>query len=309
MTLTSIEKTAVQLDEYRKTRIKELPVDFEAYMQAREQDMALIKPADDFRDALHEEFSGDEKHTGLYLPWRKLDDKFRIRHGELTDWAGFNGHMKSTVVGFVQLGLMRQGEKCCVISMEMKPRKTLRKMAVQTTGTPNPTTAYIDKFLDSVSGKLYLYDQQGDVEPERIYGVITYCAEQLGIRQFVVDSMMKIIKDDDDYNGQKRFTGKLHSLCRDLNVHIHLVTHSRKREDEKKRPGKQDNKGSGSIVDQVDNYIVVFKMPQKEGDTGPGFCLYFDKQRHGEFEGHIALWLNGALQFMENGFDRPQSYV
>jgi twinkle protein len=307
--LTSIEKTAVQLDEFRKTRLKDRPVDFDAYMAAREQDVALVKPAEDFHDALIEEFHGEEKARGLYLPWRKLDNLFRIRRGELTDWAGFNGHMKSTVVGYVLLELMRQGEKGCVISLEMKPRKTLRKMATQAVGTPQPSKDYIGRFLDSVAGKLYLYDQQGDVEPERVYAVITYCAEELGITQFVIDSLMKVVRDEDDYNGQKRFVGKLHSLARDLNVHIHLVTHSRKRENEEKRPGKQDNKGSGSIVDQVDNYAVVFKIPKKDDDPGPTHCIYLDKQRHGEWEGHIALWLHPSLQFHQDGLLRGECYV
>lgn len=309
--LTSIERAALELDEARRrSRLTSQPVNFEAYMKAREEDVALVKPAEDFRDGLHEEFYGDEKAKGLYLPWNKLADLFRVRRGELTDWAGFNGHMKSTVVGYVLLDLMRQGEKACVLSFEMKPRKTLRRMASQVVGTATPTTEYLDKFLDSVAGKLYLYDQQGDAEAERVCAVIVYCAEQLGVTQFVVDSMMKVIRDEDDYNQQKRFVGRLHSLARDLNVHIHLVTHARKREDENKRPGKQDNKGSGSIVDQVDNYIVVFKIPKKNPDElGPDFCLYFDKQRHGEWEGNIALWLHPSLQFMEGPHDRPRCHV
>lgn len=307
--ITSIERVARQLDEGRKTRLRTDAVDFEAYMAARDEDVALIKGIEDFRQELHDEFYGDETHNGLHLPWSKVHNLFRIRRGEVTDWAGFNGHMKSTVVGFVLLHLMRQGEKACVMSFEMKPRKTLRRMASQTVGVVKPTPLYIDKFLDSVTGKLYLYDQQGDAEADRVYGVITYCAEQLGVTQFVVDSLMKVVRDEDDYNAQKRFVARLHSLARDLNVHIHLVTHARKREDESKRPGKQDNKGSGSIVDQVDNFVVVFKIPKKPDDTGPDFCLYVDKQRHAEWEGSIALWLDPSLQFKETSFERPQCFV
>lgn len=308
-TLTSIERAAVQLDEFRKTRLKEKTVDFDAYMASRDSDLALVKPAEDFYQEVVDEFYGDDQSKGLYLPWPKLRDRFRIRRGEVTDWAGYNGAMKSTVSGYVLLDLMRQGEKACVMSFEMKPKKTLRRMASQVVGSPMPTPEYIQKFLDSVAGRLFLYDQQGTVEPSRVYAVITYCAEQLGVTQFVVDSLMKVVKGDDDYSGQKNFVDRLCSLARDLNVHIHLVTHARKGQDETKRPGKQDNKGSGAIVDQVDNYIVVFKIPKKEGDTGPDFCLYLDKQRHGEFEGNLALWLDPSLQFKESPHDRPVCYV
>jgi twinkle protein len=308
--LTSIEKTAIQLDEFRKTRMKETPVDFDAYMASRDKDLALVKPAEDFRDQLVEEFYGQEEHKGLYLPWRRLDSLFRIRRGEVTDWVGFSGAMKSTVLGYVLLELMRQDEKAAILSFEMKPRKSLRRMASQAVGVETPTIPYIDKFMDSIAGKLFLYDQQGTVEPARVYAVITYCAEQLGVTQFVVDSMMKVVKGDDDYSGQKNFVDKLCSLARDLDVHIHLVTHARKGADESKRPGKADNMGSSNIVNQVDNYVVVFKIPKKDdSDDGPTHCLYIDKQRHGEFEGHIALWMNQALQFMESGHDRPVCHV
>jgi len=308
--LTSIEKTAIQLDEFRKTRLKEHTVDFDAYMAAREKDVALVKPALDFRDQLVEEFYGEEEHKGLYLPWRKLDSRFRIRRGEVTDWVGFSGAMKSTALGYVILELMRQDEKSAILSFEMKPRKSLRRMASQAVGVETPSIPYIDKFMDSISGKLFFYDQQGTVTPDRVYAVITYCAEQLGVTQFVVDSMMKVVEGQDDYTGQKVFVDRLCSLARDLNVHIHLVTHARKGADEAKRPGKADNMGSSNIVNQVDNYVVVFKIPKKdESDTGPSHCIYIDKQRHGEFEGHIALWMNPALQFMENPNDRASCHV
>jgi twinkle protein len=299
--LTSISKTAAQLDELRASRLKNQPVDFEAYMAARSADAALIKPAEDFHDQLHEEFYGEDRQRGMYLPWRKLDDLIRLRPGELTCWAGFNGHGKSMVVGQVLLELIGQGESVVVASMEMKPRKTLARMCRQFVGVSKPTEAFIGKFLDHASGKLWLYDQQGEVTPERIYGVVAYCAEQLGITHVVVDSLMKVVRDEDDYNGQKRFIGKIQALARDLGIHVHLVTHSRKREDENKRPGKQDNKGSGSIVDQTDNFVSVFKIPAKAGDTGPTHCLYFDKQRNGEWEGNLALWMDPAsLRFKES---------
>lgn len=308
--LTSIEKTAVQLDEYRKTRLRSESVDFEAYMASRDADMALVKSAPDFREELHEEFHGEDCVRGLYLPWGKVADKFRIRHGELTIWSGFNGHRKSMVTGYVLLDLMRQGEKGCVLSFEMKPRKTLRRMATQAIGTGSPTAKYLDIFLDSMTGKLWLYDQQGETSPERVIAAITYCAEQLGITQFLVDSMMKIVADEDDYNGQKKFVGRLQNLARDLGIHIHLITHSRKREDESKRPGKQDNKGSGAIVDQTDNFVSVFKIPKKDGDTGPDFALYVDKQRNGEWEGTIGLWFDESnLQFLENPMERGRCHV
>lgn len=312
--ITSIESVARRIDEARTTRLKETKIDFEAYMRARDEDVANVKGTTDFRAEVVDEFFGDPSQHGKTLPWVKSHDKFLVRPGELSVWTGFNGHMKSMVTGFVMLGLMAQDEKVCIASFEMKPRKTLKRMACQAIGTRAPTEQFVHKFLDDMEGKLFLYDQQGETTPERILGVIYYCAEQLGVTQFVVDSLMKVVADEDDYNGQKRFIGQLCAAAKDLGIHIHLVHHSRKREDETKRPGKHDAKGTGAIVDQADNFISVFKFPRKEGDDEdkPTHGLYVDKQRHGEWEGAFLLWFDDkSLQFRESAstFGGPTHFV
>jgi len=310
--LSSIEKAALGLDEYRRSRVKEQAVDFDSYMKARDEDVGRIKGPTDFRDDLINEFHGDAELEGCVFPWPKTEDKFRLRRGEVTIWAGFNGHMKSMVSGYVSLALMAQGEKCCIASFEMKPRKTLRRLASQACGTGRPTEKYIDLFLDGLVDKLWLYDQQGETSPERVLGVVYYCAEQLGVTHFFIDSLMKVIAAEDDYNGQKRFIAALCTAAKDLNISIHLVHHSRKREDERSRPGKQDAKGTGAIVDQTDNFITVFKTPKKpeDGEEKPDFFLYVDKQRHGEWEGAIPLWfLDSCLQFHDRPNAHPRNWV
>lgn len=310
--LTSIESVARKLDNARATRLKTETVDFDNYLRAREEDIGNIKAPNDFREDLIDEFFGDPRQYGLELPWLKTRDKFLVRPGEVTIWTGFNGHMKSMCTGFVLLHLLSQGEKACVASFEMKPRKTLRRMASQAIGTRTPTELYINKFLDFCEGKVWMYDQQGETTPERILGVVYYCAEQLGVTQFVIDSLMKVVANEDDYNAQKRFIGQLCAAAKDLNIHIHLVHHSRKRDDESKRPGKQDAKGSGAIVDQCDNFITVYKFPRKDTDEDdkPTHGLYVDKQRHGEWEGLVALWFDDScLQFKESANDRKVNYV
>jgi twinkle protein len=296
------------------------PVDFEAYMAQRDRDISQIREAREYAKNLEDEFYGSVESKGLTLPWEKVSDKWRIRHGEMTIWSGYNGHRKSMLTGFVLLNLLRQGELALVLSFEMMPGKTLARLSRQAVGVAKPTPEYLTKFLDFCADKLWLYDQQGSVTPERVYAVITYCAEVMGVRQFVIDSMMKVIGDEDDYNGQKRFTGELQNIARQLTqnghpTHIHLITHAKKTGDESKRPGKQDNRGSGTIVDQTDNFAVVFRLPElKEGDTGPDHIVYLDKQRNADdgWEGHIALWFDDrSLQFHENGFEKnkPRAYV
>jgi twinkle protein len=302
--------SAVETDN-GKSRLRKSPVDFDAYMQAREDDVGRIKEAPSFRAELIDEFHGDSESKGAKLPWDRTHERWRLRRGETTIWTGFNGHCKSMVTGYVALGLMRQDEKVCIASFEMKPRKTLRRLASQSIGVQVPTEVYIDKFLDSLVNRLWLYDQQGETTPDRVLGVIYYCAEQLGVTHFVIDSMMKVVANEDDYNGQKKFISRLCAAAKDLNIHIHLVHHSRKRDDEKTRPGKQDAKGTGAIVDQTDNFVTVFKVPKREGeDDKPDFFLFLDKQRHGEWEGSVPLWLvPGSLQFHDQQTTRSVRFI
>lgn len=303
-----------------EARMRLPEVDFDAWMAQRDIDISQVREAREYAKALEDEFYGEADAKGLLLPWDKVADKWRIRHGEMTIWSGYNGHRKSMLTGFVLLNLLHQGELACILSFEMMPGKTLARLARQAVGVGQPTKEYLTKFLDSCADKLYLYDQQGSVTPDRVYAVITYCAEVMGIRQFVIDSMMKVVSDEDDYNGQKKFAGRLQDIARELTqnghpTHIHLITHAKKTGDESKRPGKQDNRGSGTIVDQTDNFAVVFRLPEnKEGDTGPDHCIYLDKQRNAQdgWEGTIALWFDGrSLQFNESGFDamKPRRYV
>lgn len=297
--MSNLERGAIALDEARRNRLAVPNVDFDGYMQAREADKAAIKSAVEFHAELHSEFFGTTEALGATMPWSKTQDNFRFRKGELTTWVGFNGHMKSMVTGFCMLDLMRQGEKVCIASFEMKPHRTLKRMAAQTIGTTSPTESALTHFLDWCDSRLWLFDQQGSVKPERVLAVIYYCAEQLGITHFVIDSLMKVIGDEDDYNQQKRFVDQLCAAARDLNIHVHLIHHSRKRDNERTRPGKQDTKGTGAIVDQTDNFIAVFKVHEDDrGNEKPEFVLYVDKQRHGEWEGGIGLWFDpDSLQF------------
>lgn len=309
MTFSRLEATAAAMDAMR---VNDKKVDFEGYMKARPEDMAMVRSADKFKQALHDEFYGDKEASGNDLPWFKVRDLWRIRRREVSMWTGFNGHGKSMALNYVALSLMEQQEHVFIMSFEMTVAATLARMARQAVGVGKPSELYLDKFIDQYAGRLGVYDYTGDITPDRVIAVITYAAEKLGYTQFIVDSLMKVIADEDDFNGAKRFVGKLCQLAKDLNIHIHIVHHSRKKEDETKRPGKQDAKGSGSVVDQVDNFCAVFRIPlKKEPDpAAPTHALYLDKQRHGKWEGAVGLFFSkDHLQFHESLRERIRNWV
>lgn len=303
-------------------------IDFRLYSKATEP-ARKVKSAGDFMEEMLEDAFGEAKDTGGYLPWNKTHEYVRFRPGEVTLWAGINGHGKSLVTGQVALSLMGQRYRTAIASFEMKPKKTLGRMARQWCGmrarakgdTEEMITLAKDayrQFCEWGDDKLWLYDQQGTVDQETMRGVVRYCANELKIQHVFIDSLMKCVKGEDDYNGQKEFVDEVCALARDLDIHIHLVHHVKKLSNEDQQPGKFDAKGSGAISDQVDNFMVVFRNKRKERAIAAGenvkpdeadAYIVCDKQRNGEWEGRISLWFDpDSQQFMGMAGSRPVNF-
>jgi twinkle protein len=285
--------------------------DFEGYMKERDtSEHSNIKPANEFHDELITFFNSDSVYSGSTLPWAKTHEQIRLRPGEVTLWSGFNGSGKSLILGQIMLHSLKE-YKVCIASLEMRPVTTLARMCRQALGANNPTQDYVKRFCERCCEKLWFYDQLGTVNSERMISVIHYAVEKLGVNHFVIDSLMKCGIADDDYNGQKRFIDKLCAAAKDSRCHIHLVAHSRKGLDEFTPPGKMDVKGSGSITDQVDNVITVWRNKKKEQFIAsknasktfiePDTLIICDKQRNGEWEGKIGLWYDKSSTSFTEG--------
>lgn len=289
-----------------------------------------VKPASLWVRELIERIKNPVKEVRSVMPWRKTHAQVQFRPGEVTVWGGANGQGKSLVTGQVMLSLCSQDEKVCIASFEMKPIKTLERMARQWSGYNVNDPAFqgdrdaqkqfidlYEQFSEWTDGKLWLYDQQGTASAKQVCAVVRYCAKEKGITHFVVDSLMKCVSGEDDYNGQKSFVDELTAIARDHNIHIHLVHHVKKPADENHKPGKYDFKGTGAITDQVDNVIAVWRNKAKEknreagklvSDQEPDALLICDKQRNGEWEGQIGLWFDrNSMQYVANAGDNPLS--
>jgi twinkle protein len=291
-------------------------IDFSAYVKETEA-AQKVRPAGLYVQELIEALGKKRQEVRAFLPWLKTHGLFQFRPGEVTLWGGVNGHGKSLMTGMVSASLVSQGERVCIASFEMKPKKTLERMVRQWGGdapdeawddNPEALAVYRDtyeQFQAWTENHLWLYDQQGTVQRDMLIGVIRYCAKELGITHFFVDSLMKCVAAEDDFNGQKMLVDELTAIARDYSMHIHLVHHIRKLSSEEQTPDKTDVKGSGSITDQVDNLLLVWRNKKKERDAQAGKAvaenepdglLICDKQRNGEWEGRIALWFDKRSQ-------------
>lgn len=283
-------------------------IDLDAYMSDTDASHK-VKPASHWEDDLNTEFL-DQGQGNLHprLPWSRLESKVALRPGEVSLWFGFNGHGKSLLLGQTILSLCTQNERACVASFEMKPHKTLARMARQYADASQPTPPQVHDFVTWAKGRLWLYDQTGTVDAERVYAVIRYCVDQLKITHFVVDNLTKCVASDDDYAGQKAIVDKLTSLAQSLNIHIHLVHHARKDRDETRPPRKMDALGASAITNLVDNVFIVWRNKAKAESASPNpndpdAMLICDKQRHGTgWEGLLNLnYHQRSTQYIQCG--------
>ncbi len=277
-----------------------------------------VNPASTWIQQVKDHFYAPQEKPLTRLPWAKTYNDFQFREGEVTLWAGINGHGKSMIVSEVCLSLAKQNERVCMASLEMKPYKTMARMSRQAFGHSEPALNYLDMFSDWTDGKLWIYDHTGSCKPATMLAVIRYAVDKFRITHFVVDNLMKVVEGEDKYNDQKDFVAGLCTIAHDTGVHIHLVLHVKKGKSEADKPNKFDIKGTGAITDLVDNVFIVWRNKPKEENMRTGDqSLYSDfdaylnlvKQRNGETEGVYGLFFDTqSMQYLENSSDHPAHF-
>ncbi len=315
----TLEIRAQELDEViRQQKISSRNIDVDKYLHFHDV-TTQVKDATEWLAEMEESYINPSVDSNVTMPWTTTHGDFKFRMGEVTVYGGTNGSGKSLITGQIALNLVRQGKKVCIASFEMQPKLTLWRMIRQFSGEfiDDPLASdrggYISplmaRFAKFIKGKLYIYDQQGTTTPNKTIAMARYCAMEKGITHIFIDSLMKCVEKEDDYNEQKRFVDEMCSLARDHDVHIHLIHHIRKQETDEKQPNKNDLKGSGSIADQVDNVFLVWRNKKKEnmlkqGEVGlddiADTYLMCEKQRNGDATEWYKLWFHSSsMQFVE----------
>jgi twinkle protein len=283
---------------------------------AKTKDPEELKRLVDHHEEIMDEF---ENHaiSGIRLPWLKTHSTIRLRPAEISVWAGINSHGKSISLSHVVVDAVSQGVRSCIASMEMKPRKLGKKMYQQVAGEERPNTETAKQIVEFLADNVWLFEVYGTAKADRIIEVFSYARKRYGIQIFVVDSLAKCGFGEDDYNGQKTFVDKLMEFAGKNNVHVLLVVHMRKREDELKIPGKMDIKGTGAITDMVDNCFVWWRNKKKEEEGGGGklatdadAVLNCVKQRDSGEEPMCGLFFHKpSCQFVDGDGEPPKRYL
>jgi twinkle protein len=280
-----------------------------------------LRKASDFADAVAALFwPAHDTPIGYSTPYKKLGDKLLFRPGELTLWTGASGGGKSQILSDCMVDWVSQGSRVCLSSLEMKPEQSLKRMCKQTVGVDRPTDRAIRAALSWLDNGLLLYERVGKAGIKGLLEIFSFARAKYGCDQFVVDSLMRLGIDQEDYSGQERALFELVDWVLANSVHLHLVAHSRKGDKDRGVPETEDVKGAMEIGANAFNIIAVWrnrkledqiKAAQSEDERRkmeekPGVILNVAKQRNGDFEGKVGLWFNQENYQYQSSYDRSE---
>lgn len=297
-------------------------MDLDEYMGGHEL-RAKVRPASDFADELRAKFgpkSQRTRHASMFST--KLRNVIEFRPGEVTIWAGYNGHRKSMFVGQVALDLCAQRERVLIASMEMLPAVTLERMTRQALAGSEVAGVYVERFLQWSNDRLWLFDHLGRVDGERIEALCRYFADKIRGAHVVIDSMMMVCQSEEHLDEQKRFMTDMVRLSKETGQHIHVIAHCRKpNSGEDRGPTKYDIRGSASVSDQADNVVTLWvnkpkaaKLEKDQNDTSalaePDYLVSVEKQRNGSFEGKAKMWFHeDSMRFCDDRTSIVEPYA
>lgn len=297
-------------------------IDFAAYMRETNPKVK-VRAASLFAADLKAAFADVRGPRKPRMFSTKLRDAIEFRPGEVTCWAGYNGHRKSMFTGQVALDLCVQRQRVLMASFEMQPARTIARMARQAAGVERPADATLDRFAAWTDGRLWVFDHLGRIGVGECVAVCRYFAEELEGQHVFIDSMMMVCNSEEHLDEQKQFTTDIVRLAQETGLHVHLVAHCRKPQagGEERPPTKYDLRGSAAISDQAHNVITVWANKAKtaaleknpyDGDAQaqPDAAVTIEKQRNGRTEGRFKLWFHEeSLRFMDDRTSPCEPYV
>jgi twinkle protein len=260
--------------------------------ESKSFDPPEIRSPLEFRERVQSYFYPSEDQKNAVLLPVLFHRKIGFRPGELTIWTGCNSHGKSVMIGQVMIGAAVRDMKIAIASMEMRPEQTLGRMLKQFWACGLPSAEEINRGLEWMSGRIWIYDLMGNVPTSKLMELLEFSVRRHGVSHFVIDSLMKCDVGGEDYDGQRRFLNEAVTFAKNHNCHIHLIAHPRKH-DEEKPIGRIAVSGSGDISNQADNVVSVWRNKAKERNektwTERDCVVLCDKQRETGWEGYIDL--------------------
>ena len=246
------------------------------FINATTYDLSELKSCANFASEIIEYKNNPDKLNGIVTSCFGLTDILKgWRKEELSIWTGQNGSGKSTFLSQEMIHAIKQGERVCVGSFEMPPRKYLWWLLKQynennlSDEKKKLTDEEVNKSLDELSENLFVIDIVGNIEKDKLFEIMEFAFRKYGIANFVIDSLMKVNLTTDSrkiLGEQKNFVSELKAFAERFKTHNHLVAHPRKASSDDDQTGKSDVSGSGDITNLADNVFVLHRYSEKVKD-------------------------------------------
>lgn len=207
--------------------------------------------------------------------------KFRLFPGGVTIWSGYPGAGKTTLLRQLVCHLLNGGQGVFFASLEEDPQDLLVRLVQVAAGTETPTADQAEWFGFAYGERLKVWGVIGIAKHKQIVAAIQRLAGE-GIKHAVIDSLMCLDIDNDDFEAQRQFANLLAATARAHKIHVHLVAHPRKAISTDQAPDLNDVAGARELSGIADN--VVFVRRKSGGDDGSNAVpmrVVIRKQRHG----------------------------
>ncbi len=295
---------------------------------AKTLDPGELRNIAEFSDAAWESLYPTSQATQGTTPPVNLGD-WRCRFGELSIWTGISSHGKTIMLNNFAVNDARQGEKICLVSLEM-PASELAATLIRIVLGTYPQTQHREKSdaaLAWLGDKFWLVDKVGVLHWSKVLPLLAYAAKRYGCTRFVIDSLVRLGVRDDDLDGQAEAVSAILAFAAEYG-HVHLVVHPKKGEDETTAPGKFNVRGSGSMTDLCHNGFTVWRNKDKEKkmqEMRDGIGNQHDRAKiEGAMDAQISMWKNrktgqepwqrlwfhkGSGQFLDTPTAQPVTYL
>jgi twinkle protein len=124
-------------------------------------------------------------------------------------------------------------------------------------------TGQFETLSESNLAEQLLWTQTGRVSWDKVERAMRYAVKRHGADFLLLDSLMMLGVGKEDYEKQAALAAELAQFAIELDVHVFLVAHSRKRGSagggESKPPGKDDVRGAGELVDAASNALAWWR--------------------------------------------------
>jgi twinkle protein len=225
-------------------------------------------------DVMHE-IMYPEKYVGVPLPsLPKYTSLIQgLRRGEVTVLTGSTGSGKTTFLGQISLDLAEQDINVLWGSFEIRNTRLMHKLLQQFAREPLPVgdpamSAKLDSIADRFANlPLHFLTFHGGSDVEDVLAAMDYAVYVNDVEHIILDNMQFMISRQDNnkstfdkFDVQDVAIEKFRKFATDRNVHISLVVHPRKQEEDSKL-SISSIYGSAKATQEADTVLIL----QNEG--------------------------------------------